>query len=228
MRISASRSTSKHFTRNETRNERDLVTREISQRDARRPHRCPSLCAHRDTPVISNVLSRGVMLFGTGTEFGSRARVHMTMCAQRRRDGSDVFKCVGFDVARDVVVVRAPCAYCLHIGKRDRETEQTHPPRKHPTVKHPSIHATTTTTTTTGGRGTPRTHARTMSARSALLALSKRSTAFAPMTAHAVGFKAYSTGTSSYASSYASYATRRARVRVAMDVDRRAMTTTSI
>jgi hypothetical protein len=36
-----------------------------------------------------------------------------------------------------------------------------------------------------------------MSARSALLAFSKRSTAFAPMTAHTIGFKAYSTGTSS-------------------------------
>jgi len=36
-----------------------------------------------------------------------------------------------------------------------------------------------------------------MSARSALLALSKRSTAFAPMTAQTLGFKAYSTGTSS-------------------------------
>jgi len=41
---------------------------------------------------------------------------------------------------------------------------------------------------------TPHDDARiTMSARSALLALSKRSTAFAPMTAHTIGFKAYST-----------------------------------
>ena len=133
MRISASRRTSKHFTRNETRNERDLVTREISQRDARRPRRCPSLCAHRDTPVISNVLSRGVMLFGTGTEFGSRARVQMTMCAQRR-DGSDVLSRFYCRVKSDILVTPR------RASARSRVLPSRHPREAHEDkVMHMSV-----------------------------------------------------------------------------------------